>query len=677
MTVKFNLKVEEQVQKLRDEINEHNYRYYILDNPSISDAEFDKLFQALKKIEEDHPHLITSDSPTQRVGATPLKQFDEVEHQVPMLSLENAFSDEDVLQFNQRIQQRLAHNEAIEYACEPKLDGLAVTMIYKHGVLAVAATRGDGAMGEDITSNIRTIPMVPLHLRGDDYPDILEVRGEVYMPKQGFNELNARAEKTGDKVFVNPRNAAAGSVRQLNPQITASRPLEIFCYGVGVVKGGHLPDSHFKMLAALKKWGLRVNPEIKIVNNIQDCLKYHAAMLQKRKNLPYEIDGVVYKVNDIELQKKLGYVSRAPRFAIAHKFPAEEVQTQIESVEFQVGRTGALTPVARLQPVFVSGVTVSNATLHNMDEVKRKDIRIGDTVIVRRAGDVIPEIVSVLTQHRPRHAKTIHLPPNCPVCHSKIEQIEGEAVARCSGGLVCPAQRKEGIKHFASRRAMDVEGLGDKIVDQLVENNLIENVADLYSLKLNALAELPRMAEKSAQNLLDALEKSKETTLARFIYALGIREVGEATAKSLANFFGDLSPLLATNEEELQTIADIGPVVAMHIIAFFAVKHNRNVIDQLLKAGVHWKIIQVTQQDLPLAGKTFVLTGTLNEMSRDEAKARLESLGAKVTGSVSNKTSYVVVGADAGSKLAKAEKLGVAILDEKQFLDLLSGFHPE
>lgn len=664
----------QEVEHLRKEINEHNYHYYVLDNPTISDAEFDKLFKKLQELEDKYPDLVTHDSPTQRVGATPLKMFAQVEHQIPMLSLGNAFSDEEVNAFNQRIRERLKTNHIIEYACEPKLDGLAVSIRYEKGILKQGATRGDGFTGEDITENIRTIPSVPLHLRGDDYPDVLEVRGEVFMSKEGFNKLNALAEKKGEKIFVNPRNAAAGSVRQLNPQITASRPLAIFCYGVGVVKGYHLPEKQSEILELLKKWGLRVNPEVKVVQGIEKCIAYHKSMSEKRSKLPYEIDGVVYKVNEIELQKNLGFVSRAPRWAIAHKFPAEEVATTIESVEFQVGRTGALTPVARLKPVFVSGVTVSNATLHNMDEIHRKDIHIGDKVIVRRAGDVIPEVVSVLKQHRPKDIIKIHLPKTCPVCHSAIEQIEGEAVARCSGGLICAAQRKEAIKHFASRRAMDIEGLGDKLVDQLVNVGLVETVADLYSLTLDQVANLDRMAEKSAENLLAALEKSKKTTLARFLYALGIREVGEATAKHLAQHFGDLDPLIEATEDVLQKISDIGPIVSKHIVAFFSEKHNRNVIHKLIKAGVHWEKVKVSKQDLPLKDQTFVLTGTLHSLTRDEAKEKLESLGAKVTGSVSAKTNYVVVGEDPGSKLTKAKELKVTTMDEKEFLHFLKKF---
>lgn len=660
----------ETIKKLRHNIDNHNYQYYVLDDPLISDAEYDQLFQQLKQLESQHPELITRDSPTQRVGAKPLKQFAEVQHSTPMLSLENAFSDEDAIAFNQRICERL-NVSAVEYVCEPKLDGVAVNIRYENGMLIRAATRGDGMTGEDITENIRTITMIPLHLRGDHIPAILEVRGEVYIPKADFLALNKRSELRGEKIFVNPRNAAAGTLRQLDPRITASRPLAIFCYGVGAVEGAQLPAKHSNILEALKNWGLRINPEIRVVATIQDCLAYHEAIGKKRQDLAYEIDGVVYKVNLISQQQQLGFVSRAPRWAIAHKFPAEEVMTTVESVEFQVGRTGALTPVARLRPVFVSGVTISNATLHNMDEVRRKDIHIHDTVIVRRAGDVIPEVVTAVTQHRPANAEKIELPLECPICHSAIEHIEGEAVARCTGGLFCPAQRKEAIKHFASRRAMDIEGLGDKLVEQLVDLNYIENISDLYSLNVSQLANLERMGEKSAQNLLDALEKSKNTTLARFLYSLGIREVGEATAKQLANYFGDLPPLFLTTEEELQTISDVGPVVSKHIVSFFEEPHNRLVIEKLQQAGIHWQKIEKSAKPQPLLGKTFVLTGTLQSLTRDQAKEKLEQLGAKVASSVSSKTHYVVAGMDAGSKLAKAKELGVEVLDEEALLAFL------
>lgn len=670
MTTKRSSNIEDEMDRLRRQLEEHNYNYYVLDDPRVSDAVYDQLFQQLKQLEAAYPELITRDSPTQRVGIKPLREFAEVQHIVPMLSLDNAFADEDVLAFDRRIHERLGISGPIEYTCEPKLDGLAVALLYENGMLVRAATRGDGTMGEDVTENVRTIASVPLHLRGNDYPLQLEVRAEVYMPKKGFMALNARAEKNGEKIFVNPRNAAAGSLRQLDSRITASRPLEIFCYGIGLIEEKHMPSSQENLLNRLKSWGLRVNPETRVVKNIEGCLSYYLYLAKKRETLPYEIDGIVYKVNSMKEQQELGFVSRAPRFAIAHKFPAEEVLTTLEAVEFQVGRTGAITPVARLHPVFVGGVTVSNATLHNMDEVRRKDIHVGDTVIVRRAGDVIPEIVGAIREQRPLGAKIISLPTDCPVCHSHIEQVEGEAVARCSGGLFCPAQQKEAIKHFASRRAMDIEGLGDRLVDQLVENQLIKTIADIYSLTLSQLSNLERMAEKSAQNLLDALDKSKKTTLARFLYALGIREVGEATAKQLARHYGDLSMLIAATEESLQNIQDIGPVVATHIVSFFSEKHNRDVIEKLIEAGIQWETVKVAE-DLPFAGKTFVLTGTLQTMTRDEAKEKLEQLGGKVAGSVSTKTHYVVAGAEAGSKLAKAEMLGVPVLTEEAFLELL------
>lgn len=664
-------KIISKIKKLREEINEHNYRYYVLDDPNISDAEFDKLFLELKELEKNYPDLIVPDSPTQRVGAKPLKQFAPVQHDVPMLSLENAFSEEDVLDFERRVKERLHETQEIEYICEPKLDGLAVNVRYEGGVLTRASTRGDGETGEDITENVRTILSVPLRLRGNDFPSILDARGEVFMTKEGFNQLNEKARQSGDKIFVNPRNAAAGSVRQLDPQVTASRPLSIYFYGVGLMLGVDAPKTQYELLHAFKKWGLPINPEMKKLKGIKACLNCYDALSQKRISLFYEMDGVVYKVNQIEWQTKLGYVSRAPRWAIAHKFPAEEVQTDIESVQFYVGRTGALTPVAHLVPVFVSGVTVSNATLHNMDEIHRKDVMVGDRVIVRRAGDVIPEIVSVIKEQRPKYAKKIVLPHFCPICHSKIEQIEGEAVAYCSGGLFCPAQRKGGIKHFASRRAMNIDGLGDRLVDQLVNSGLISTTADLYTLTLEQLADLERMGKKSAQNLLDELVKSKNTTLPRFLYSLGIKEVGEATAKLLAEHFSDLDPLMAANELELQQVMDIGPVVAKHIVHFFNEKHNREVIDKLIKAGIHWQKLTKQKKSLPLEKMTFVLTGTLDHLSREEAKEKLESLGAKVSGSVSSKTHYVIAGRDPGSKLDKAKELGIKIINETEFLALL------
>ncbi len=664
-------KLRREIETLHQQIYDHNYRYYVLDDPSVTDADYDKLFQQLKKLEEKHPELISPDSPTQRVGAPPLKIFSNVTHSIPMLSLDNAFTEEDILAFDQRIHERLHIEAPIEYSCEPKLDGLAISLRYENGSLVQAATRGDGSVGEDVTDNIKTIRTVPLTLQGRNLPAVLEVRGEVFISKKSFNLLNEQAEARQEKTFANPRNAAAGSVRQLDSRITASRPLAIYCYGIGLVEGMKLPAKHSEVLACLSNWGLRVSPLIAVAQDAAGCLAYYQQMAKKRDALPYEIDGVVYKVNSLAEQERLGFVSRAPRWAIAHKFPAEEAHTIIEEVEFQVGRTGALTPVARLKPVHVHGVTISNATLHNMDEVRRKDIHIGDHVIVRRAGDVIPEVVSVITAKRSSQVRKIKLPKHCPVCHSAIEQIEGEAVARCTGKLFCSAQRKEAIRHFASRRAMNIEGLGDKLVEQLVDAGLVSSLADIYSLTLEQTANLERMGEKSAQNLFEEINKSKKTTFARFLYSLGIREVGEATAKQLALHFKTLQALQTASIESLQAVEDVGPVVAMHILHFFQEAHNREMIRKLLQAGIHWPKIEAGHQ-LPLQGKTFVLTGTLSAMTRDEAKEHLEKLGAKVAGSVSSKTSYVVAGVEAGSKLDKANKLGVAVLDEPALMKILS-----
>lgn len=661
-----------EIRSLRAEIEEHNYRYHVLDDPIISDAQYDALFQRLKQLESQHPETVTPDSPTQRTGAPPLKIFDEVRHRQPMLSLDNAFSEEEVAAFDNRVHTRLGRGGAVEYTCEPKLDGLAVSLLYEQGVLVVAATRGDGTVGEDITTNVRTIRMIPLHLRGSGWPRRFEVRGEVYMPKKGFEAMNAALMSRGEKQFANPRNAAAGSLRQLDSRVTAARPLEFFAHGVGYVEDGTLPGTQYDMMQKLRDWGLRVSPDLVLVKGIAPCFDYYRRMMAGRAALSYEIDGVVCKVNQIDEQQILGMISRAPRWAVAYKFPAEEVVTTLNDVEFQVGRTGALTPVARLEPVSVAGVVVSNATLHNMDEIRRKNIRIGDRVVVRRAGDVIPEVAAVLVQHRPANTRPIHPPQHCPVCHAGVEQQEGEAVLRCSGGLFCKAQRKEAIRHFASRRAMNIDGLGDKIIEKLVETHVIETVADLYRLTLPQLADMERMGEKSAQNLLDAVEKSKSTTLPRFLFALGIRETGEATARQLAEHFGDLDPVMTASEERLQEVPDVGPVVAKHITAFFSEKKNRAVIDALKAAGVRWDKISTDKKDLPLAGKTVVLTGTLQSMTRDEAKEKLQKLGAKVAGSVSFKTSFVVAGADAGSKLQKAEQLGVKVLGEEDLQKMLS-----
>lgn len=669
-------KIRRRVEALQDEIRGHDYRYYVLDDPSISDAEYDALFRELQTLEQRYPALITADSPTQRVGAKPAAGFSEVRHALPMLSLTNAFSTEEVEAFDRRVTERLDSPGPVEYAAEPKLDGAAISLRYEKGILVLAATRGDGSVGEDVTHNVRTIASVPLRLRGGKAPKVLEVRGEVFMPRDGFLKLNERVREEGGKVFANPRNAAAGSLRQLDPRVTAGRPLDVFFYGVGYNEGLSAPGRHSEMLALMRDWGLKVCPDADVVTGVQGCLAYYAAIGRRRAALPYDIDGVVYKVNDYRLQENLGFVSRAPRWALAHKFAAEEVPTTIEAIDFQVGRTGALTPVARLRPVFVGGATVSNATLHNMDEMTRKDVRVGDTVMIRRAGDVIPEVASVLSDRRPRSARRVALPTKCPECGSEVLKPEGEAVARCTGGLFCPAQRREAIRHFASRRAMDIRGLGEQLVEQLVTVGLVKTSADLYLLEVERLAELERLGPKSAANLVAQLEKSKHTSLWRFLFALGIRNVGEATAKALAAEFGSLDALMSASQEELQEVADVGPVVAAEVHAFFQQPHNRDVIESLRGCGVNWKEHErkaagLRRPDLPLAGKTFVLTGTLENMTRDEAKARIEALGGKVSGSVSKRTSYVVAGADPGSKLQKAEALGVAILGEAEFVHVV------
>ena len=668
--------VRQRVEELRKLINYHNYRYYALDDPEIPDSEYDRLMRELQRLEAEHPELITPDSPTQRVGAEPLEAFGEVRHKVPMLSLANAFSEEELREFDSRVRKLLGVEEPIEYAAEPKLDGLAVSLRYEKGVLVQGATRGDGYRGEDVTANVRTIDSIPLRLLGEEWPEVLEVRGEVFMTKSGFEELNREARRKGEKEFANPRNAAAGSLRQLDPRVTARRPLAFFAYGWGELSVRSLAGTHSASMNILRGYGLPVSPELKVLRGVEACLEYHGAMLEKRERLDYDIDGVVFKVDRLDWQERLGYVSRAPRWAIAHKFPAEEALTLVRDVEWQVGRTGAVTPVARLEPVNVGGVTVKNATLHNMDEIEKKDVRIGDTVYVRRAGDVIPEIVRVLPERRPPDAKKIELPRRCPVCGSEVIKPEGEAIARCTGGLYCPAQRKEAIKHFASRRAMDIEGLGDKLVEQLVDKGLVQDPADLYSLTKEQLTGLERMGEKSAQNLLEALQRSKETTLARFLYAIGIREVGEATAQTLARHFGSLEAIERADEETLQQVPDIGPVVAAYIAGFFRQPHNQEVIRKLIEAGVHWPEGEPAPraEELPLHGKTFVLTGALGR-PREEIKAELQALGAKVTGSVSKKTDYLVVGENPGSKYDKAKSLGVTILDEAGLKALLEELH--
>ena len=670
--------VVEKVESLREQIRHHNYLYHVLDAPGIPDVEYDRLVRKLQALEAEHPELVTPDSPTQRVGANPIEAFGTIEHRLPMLSLDNAFSEEELRDFHRRVVDRLELEDGgkhLPYAAEPKLDGAAVSLLYVNGTLQQGATRGDGTRGEDITHNVRTIDAVPLKLIGSDYPETLEVRGEVFMPKAGFEAYNRRARETGEKAFVNPRNAAAGSLRQLDPRLTAERPLDIYIYSVGFVEGRELPDNHSEVLDQLQRWGLKTCPERNVVAGIDGCLAYYEDLGARRDSLSYEIDGVVYKVNSRAEQRELGFVSRAPRWAIAHKFPAKEELTVVKGVEFQVGRTGALTPVARLEPVFVGGVTVSNATLHNMDEVNRKDVRIGDTVIVRRAGDVIPEVVSVIRNRRPKGARKVKLPAKCPVCESAVIREEGEAVARCTGGLYCSAQRVEALKHFVSRRAMDIDGLGAKLIEQLVSINRIKTPAGLFALEKDELASLERMGEKSAQNLIDAIENSKDTTLARFLYSLGIREVGEATAASLAAHFGGLVAIMSASEDDLLSVTDVGPVVASRIRTFFDEAHNREVILRLKDAGVHWKESEPRSapKDGRLAGKTFVLTGTLAAMTRDEAKDRIQALGGKVTGSVSKKTDFVIFGDKAGSKLSKAQQLGVETLDEKQFQILLEG----
>lgn len=658
---------------LRQTLNQHSYQYYVLDNPSIPDADYDALYRELQTLEAQHPELITADSPTQRVGAAPLDKFGQVSHQIPMLSLDNAFEAADFEAFYQRMADRLDQQIEFSFCAEPKLDGLAVSIRYEDGLLVQAATRGDGFTGEDITSNIKTIRAIPLKLQGE-YPPVLEVRGEVFMPLAGFEAMNEKARASGDKVFANPRNAAAGSLRQLDPRITASRPLSFYAYAVGAVTDpSALLDSksHYARLQQLKSWGLPVCPEIRLVTGAAAALAYHADVLARRAALAYEIDGVVLKVDDLLQQQNLGFVSRAPRWAIAFKFPAQEKTTRLLDVEFQVGRTGSVTPVARLEPVSVGGVTVSNATLHNQDEINRLGIKIGDSVIIRRAGDVIPQVVAVVLAERPADARDIVFPTACPVCGSATERVEGEAVTRCTGGLFCGAQRKEALKHFVARKAMDIEGLGDKLIEQLVDEQLVQSPVDIYKLDMPALVGLERMGEKSALKLLAAIEQSKHSTLPRFIYALGIREVGEATALNLAQHFRSLDALREASLEQLLAVADVGAVVAGQILHFLAEPHNQAVIDGLIAVGVEWPdIAEKAQTAQPLAGQTLVLTGTLTAMGRDEAKDKLQQLGAKVAGSVSAKTSAVIAGDNAGSKLAKAEELGVAVWTEQQMLDL-------
>ena len=668
--------VRAEYEQLKDELNQHNHSYYVLDEPTIPDSEYDRSMRRLQEIEQQYPELLSDDSPSQRVGGAPLPSFSQVSHAVPMLSLDNAFSDEELEAFDRRISDRLNYktDQQIDYVCEPKLDGVAVSLLYRDRLLVRGATRGDGKVGEDITANVRTINSIPLKLSGAGIPELLEVRGEIYLPRSGFDKINAVAMAKGDKPFVNPRNAAAGSLRQLDSKITASRPLEMCAYSVGQFQGGETPDSHLNMLKALGGWGFKINTYVEAVQGIAACEAYYERMQERRDQLPYDIDGIVYKVNDLSLQQRLGFVAKAPRWAIARKFPAQEEMTQLVDVEFQVGRTGALTPVARLAPVFVGGVTVSNATLHNGDEIARLGLCIGDTVIIRRAGDVIPKVAAVVLDRRPADAKPILFPENCPVCQSPVRRIEGEAVARCSGGLFCGAQSKEAIKHFASRKAMDIDGLGDKLVELLVDRGLIYSPADLYELTAAKIADLDRMGEKSAQNLIDAIAASRQTTLGKFLFALGIREVGEATGQTLARNFGSLEAIIEADQDALLEVDDIGPVVAYYIRDFFRNPDNLSIINALRESGVSWDDIDISAQDSqPLKGQTWVLTGGMEIMSRAEAKDRLQELGAKVAGSVSAKTSQVVAGPGAGSKLTKAQSLDIPVLDEQQFLAFLEG----
>ena len=656
---------------LKDELARLDHAYYVLDDPILPDAEYDLLYRELLSLEKNHPDWVTVDSPSQRVSGQANNLFTEVKHVVPMLSLNNALENDEAIAFDRRCREGLELSD-IEYAAELKFDGLAISLRYENGILVQASTRGDGYNGEDVTANIRTIKAIPLKLKGSDFPEVMEVRGEVFMSHKDFNALNQQAIDKSEKIFANPRNAAAGSLRQLDPKITAQRTLSFFAYGIGQYQPQQLmPQSHAELLNTYQQWGLPVCEHRAIVKGIDGLVSFYQKVGQLRDQLPYDIDGVVYKVNSREQQEDLGFVSRAPRFAIAHKFPAQEALTTVLGIDVQVGRTGAITPVARLAPVIVGGVTVTNATLHNEDEVRRKDIHIGDTVVVRRAGDVIPEVVSAILEKRPVTATSFVMPTQCPVCGSHIEKLESEAIARCSGGLFCPAQRKQALLHFAQRRAMDIDGLGEKIVDQLVDLQIVRTPADLYQLGLMALANLERMGEKSAENLLAAIQKSRTNTLARFIFALGIRHVGESTAKDLAKYYGSIQALMDAKEEDLIQVNDVGPVVAKSLIGFLQESHNREVIEQLLSAGL---VLEVEQSQInpALVGKTFVLTGTLPTMSRDQAKLLLENAGAKVAGSVSAKTSYVVAGEEAGSKLEKAEQLGVPVIDEAELLKLLA-----
>ena len=659
----------QEIAELRESIRYHLHRYHVLDDPELADAEFDALFDRLVELEKDHPRLVTPDSPTQRVGAAPSARFAAVAHELPMLSLDKCASEEEFVDWEARCRTRVGYEGELEFTCEPKIDGVAVSLIYENGTLVRGATRGDGSNGEDISANVRTVAAVPLRLLGDGYPETLEVRGEIYMPLAGFRAFNEAAAKTGERLLVNPRNAAAGSLRQLDPKLTASRPLSMYCYSAGL-RGAWRPETQWQVLEAFKRWGLRVNERVVRVRGVQSCLEYVRGLVGDRRSLGYDVDGVVVKVNAFAMQDALGNVTRRPRWAVAYKYPAEEATTELRGVEFQVGRTGAITPVARLAPVFVGGATVSNATLHNMDEVERLDLRLGDTVMVHRAGDVIPQVTKVIESKRPEAARSVAMPERCPACGTLIERPQGEAVARCPAGLTCPAQRKESLKHFASRLAMDIEGLGDKLVEQLVERGMVAGPADLYGLDADALESLDRMGPKSAGNLIDALNASKHTTFARFIYSLGIREVGETTAANLANHFRRLDELRGASEEVLNEVPDVGPIVASRIRNFFDDAHNQEVVGRLIAQGIDWPAPSKPARS-PLAGERWVLTGTLTAMTRNEAKARLVRLGAKVTGSVSASTTRVVAGPGAGSKAQKAEELEIPMMDEAEFVEAL------
>jgi DNA ligase (NAD+) len=663
--------------ELREELQQHDHRYYVLNEPAVPDAEYDRLMKELRELEAAHPELVTADSPTQRVAGTAASEFGEVQHAIPMLSLENGFTDDDLRDFDRKVRERLGSEGPIDYAAEPKLDGLAISVLYRDGVFARAATRGDGVTGEDVSANVATIRSVPRKLRGNP-PAVLEVRGEVFLPFAGFEKMNRDAAARGEKAYVNPRNAASGSLRQLDPRITAARPLDLYFYSLGVVEGGELPGRHSELAAQLNAWGLRTCPEARRVSGVEGCLEYYRDVGARRAKLPYQIDGVVYKVDRRTDQEKLGFVSRAPRWALAHKFPADEELTLLEDVIFNVGRTGALTPAAKLKPVFVGGVTVSNATLHNMDEVARKGFKIKDTVVVRRAGDVIPEVVRYLPDRRPADARDIVMPATCPVCQSPVVREPDQAVFKCTGGVLkCRAQRAEWIIHFAGRRALDIDGLGEKLIEQLVEDGTISSPADLYDLKAEALAERERMGEKSAKNVVEAIAKSRNTTLPRLLFGLGIPQVGESTARALADQFGKLQNLREATAEQIEQTPDVGPVVSREVYQFFQSTLAREVVDRLIARGVNWKEGEARMAEgLPLNGLTFVITGTLSGLQRDDAEDALRALGAKVSGSVSKKTSYLVVGADAGSKLAKAQSLGVAILDEAALEQVLKTKQP-